>query len=81
MIRKGDAMKCPQCQIVLQKKSGCDWMRCVMCKTEICWATRGARWGPGVMILLFSSLKIIVPLYIDYYYQKQLSLPHPDVFI
>lgn len=53
MIRKGDAMKCPQCQIVLQKKSGCDWMRCVMCKTEICWATRGARWGPGVMVLLF----------------------------
>ncbi|XP_038659624.1 LOW QUALITY PROTEIN: ranBP-type and C3HC4-type zinc finger-containing protein 1-like [Scyliorhinus canicula] len=42
----GEAMKCPQCKIVVQKKSGCDWLRCTMCKTEICWVTKGARWGP-----------------------------------
>lgn len=46
LIRKGDAMKCPQCSVVLQKKDGCDWMRCSMCRTEICWATKGRRWGP-----------------------------------
>ena len=27
---------------------GCDWIRCSGCKKEICWATRGPRWGPGV---------------------------------
>ena len=41
-------MKCPQCSVVLQKKDGCDWMRCSMCRTEICWATKGRRWGPKV---------------------------------
>ena len=41
-------MKCPQCAVVLQKKDGCDWMRCSMCRTEICWATKGRRWGPNV---------------------------------
>ncbi|XP_065064966.1 ranBP-type and C3HC4-type zinc finger-containing protein 1-like [Rhopilema esculentum] len=46
LVRKGDAMNCPQCAIILQKKDGCDWMRCSMCKTEICWATKGRRWGP-----------------------------------
>ncbi|KAK3754772.1 hypothetical protein QZH41_019689, partial [Actinostola sp. cb2023] len=46
MIAKGDAMKCPQCEIILLKKDGCDWMRCSMCRMEICWATRGPRWGP-----------------------------------
>jgi len=47
MVEKGEAMNCPQCDIILQKKSGCDWMRCTMCKTEICWATKGPRWGPA----------------------------------
>lgn len=28
------------------KKWGCDWLKCSMCKTEICWVTRGIRWGP-----------------------------------
>ncbi|XP_064640995.1 ranBP-type and C3HC4-type zinc finger-containing protein 1-like isoform X2 [Lineus longissimus] len=46
LLAKGEAMKCPSCLIVLQKKDGCDWMRCTMCQTEICWATRGPRWGP-----------------------------------
>ena len=48
MVAGGDAMHCPMCKIILVKKDGCDWMKCSMCKTEICWATRGPRWGPGV---------------------------------
>ncbi|XP_067904722.1 ranBP-type and C3HC4-type zinc finger-containing protein 1-like isoform X2 [Heterodontus francisci] len=47
LLCSGEAMNCPKCKIVVQKKSGCDWMRCTMCKTEICWVTKGARWGPG----------------------------------
>lgn len=70
MIEKGEAMKCPICQVqilldnfnynietclclivcpsqvILMKKWGCDWLKCSMCKTEICWVTRGIRWGP-----------------------------------
>ncbi|KAL4648907.1 ranBP-type and C3HC4-type zinc finger-containing protein 1 isoform X1 [Arapaima gigas] len=46
MLQTGEAMHCPKCQIIVQKKDGCDWMCCVMCKTEICWVTRQARWGP-----------------------------------
>lgn len=41
-------MHCPQCQIVVQKKDGCDWIRCTVCHTEICWVTKGPRWGPAV---------------------------------
>lgn len=41
-------MHCPQCQIVVQKKDGCDWIRCTVCHTEICWVTKGRRWGPEV---------------------------------
>lgn len=41
-------MKCPRCNIIVQKKDGCDWICCVMCKTEICWVTKQARWGPKV---------------------------------
>lgn len=48
MVAAGNAMHCPVCEIILIKKDGCDWMRCSMCRTEICWATRGPRWGPGV---------------------------------
>uniref|UniRef100_A0A1B0D1D0 RanBP-type and C3HC4-type zinc finger-containing protein 1 n=1 Tax=Phlebotomus papatasi TaxID=29031 RepID=A0A1B0D1D0_PHLPP len=47
MVDKGEAMKCPTCQVVLMKKWGCDWLKCSMCKTEICWVTRGPRWGPA----------------------------------
>ncbi|XP_075212986.1 uncharacterized protein LOC142319512 [Lycorma delicatula] len=46
MVDRGEAMKCPTCQVILMKKWGCDWLRCSMCKTEICWVTRGPRWGP-----------------------------------
>lgn len=47
MVARGEAMSCPSCQVVLMKKWGCDWLRCSMCKTEICWVTRKPRWGPG----------------------------------
>ncbi|KAL7642494.1 UNVERIFIED_CONTAM: hypothetical protein RMT77_007055 [Armadillidium vulgare] len=46
IIRRGDGMPCPQCSIMLVRKWGCDWMRCPMCRTEICWVTRMPRWGP-----------------------------------
>ncbi|KAJ8686573.1 hypothetical protein QAD02_022367 [Eretmocerus hayati] len=45
MVEKGEALPCPTCAVVLMKKWGCDWLRCSMCKTEICWVTRGPRWG------------------------------------
>ncbi|XP_073988059.1 uncharacterized protein isoform X2 [Rhodnius prolixus] len=47
MVDRGEAMNCPTCQVVLMKKWGCDWLKCSMCKTEICWITRGPRWGPN----------------------------------
>ncbi|CAL1548541.1 unnamed protein product [Lymnaea stagnalis] len=45
LVKDGEAMHCPQCLIVLQKKGGCDWIKCSICKTEICWVTKGRRWG------------------------------------
>ncbi|CAI5778768.1 sharpin isoform X2 [Podarcis lilfordi] len=47
LVQLGDAMHCPVCRIVVQKKGGCDWLRCPVCQTEICWVTKGPRWGPG----------------------------------
>uniref|UniRef100_A0A8D0FEW4 RanBP-type and C3HC4-type zinc finger-containing protein 1 n=1 Tax=Strix occidentalis caurina TaxID=311401 RepID=A0A8D0FEW4_STROC len=47
MLQLGEAMHCPTCLIVVQKKDGCDWIRCTVCQTEICWVTKGPRWGPG----------------------------------
>ncbi|XP_036378467.1 ranBP-type and C3HC4-type zinc finger-containing protein 1 isoform X2 [Megalops cyprinoides] len=47
LVQSGQAMHCPQCGIIVQKKEGCDWLRCTVCHTEICWVTRGPRWGPG----------------------------------
>lgn len=29
------------------KREGCDNLTCSMCKTELCWATKMSRWGPG----------------------------------
>ncbi|XP_052009371.1 ranBP-type and C3HC4-type zinc finger-containing protein 1-like isoform X2 [Xyrauchen texanus] len=46
LVTSGEAMHCPQCGIIVQKKEGCDWLRCTVCHTEICWVTRGPRWGP-----------------------------------
>lgn len=47
MVKNGEALKCPTCHVIMMKKWGCDWLRCSMCKTEICWVTRGPRWGPA----------------------------------
>uniref|UniRef100_UPI0037E910FB ranBP-type and C3HC4-type zinc finger-containing protein 1 n=1 Tax=Semicossyphus pulcher TaxID=241346 RepID=UPI0037E910FB len=47
MLENGEAMKCPRCDVIVQKKDGCDWICCLMCKTEICWVTKQARWGPN----------------------------------
>ena len=41
-------MRCTSCGVIVQKKEGCDWIRCSVCKTELCWATKGPRWGPKV---------------------------------
>ncbi|XP_054479242.1 ranBP-type and C3HC4-type zinc finger-containing protein 1 [Anoplopoma fimbria] len=46
LVQSGEAMLCPQCGIIVQKRDGCDWLRCTVCHTEICWVTRGPRWGP-----------------------------------
>ncbi|XP_058030616.1 ranBP-type and C3HC4-type zinc finger-containing protein 1 isoform X3 [Ahaetulla prasina] len=47
LVKNGEAMNCPTCRIIVQKKDGCDWIRCTVCHTEICWVTKGPRWGPG----------------------------------
>ncbi|CAH0404941.1 unnamed protein product [Chilo suppressalis] len=47
LISRGEALQCPECNAVITKKWGCDWVRCSACKTEICWVTRGRRWGPA----------------------------------
>jgi len=46
MVRTGEAMNCPQCKSTLLKEIGCDWVMCYVCRLEICWATKGPRWGP-----------------------------------
>lgn len=52
LLREGEAMNCPHCKIVIMKKTGCDWLQCSVCKTEICWVTKQARWGPKVRLKL-----------------------------
>ncbi|XP_070600504.1 ranBP-type and C3HC4-type zinc finger-containing protein 1 [Erythrolamprus reginae] len=47
LVKDGEAMYCPTCRIIVQKKDGCDWIRCTVCHTEICWVTKGPRWGPA----------------------------------
>ncbi|XKL59418.1 hypothetical protein PGB90_000434 [Kerria lacca] len=46
MLQTGEAMTCPTCRVIIMKNNGCDAITCTMCKTDICWATRGPRWGP-----------------------------------
>lgn len=48
MLNSGEALRCPQCLVIVMKKWGCDWVKCSMCETEICWVTKGPRWGPKV---------------------------------
>lgn len=40
-MERKEAMRCPKCQLILTKASGCDALKCPMCKVDICWATRG----------------------------------------
>ncbi|CAH2104295.1 unnamed protein product [Euphydryas editha] len=47
LIDRGEALECPECKTIITKKWGCDWIKCSACKTEICWVTKGRRWGPG----------------------------------
>ncbi|XP_040581717.1 ranBP-type and C3HC4-type zinc finger-containing protein 1 [Lepeophtheirus salmonis] len=47
LINSGDALYCPNCQVLLLKKWGCDWVKCTYCRTEICWVTKQLRWGPA----------------------------------
>lgn len=47
MVQEGQAMHCPQCQVIVMKKWGCDWLKCSVCHKEICWVTKGPRWGPN----------------------------------
>jgi len=47
-VQAQEAMRCPKCNIVIMKKTGCDWLKCSVCQTEICWVTKQARWGPQV---------------------------------
>ena len=46
LVKKKEAMHCPDCNIILMKKEGCDWLQCTMCQLEICWITQQRRWGP-----------------------------------
>ena len=50
MVADGEGMHCPQCRVIVTKKVGCDWIKCTVCSTEMCWATKGPRWGPAVSI-------------------------------
>lgn len=45
LVSSGEALSCPKCQVVLMKRWGCDWVRCSVCRTEICWVTKQNRWG------------------------------------
>ena len=47
LVKKKEAMHCPDCNIIILKKEGCDWLRCSMCQLEICWVTQKPRWGPN----------------------------------
>ncbi|XP_031624719.1 ranBP-type and C3HC4-type zinc finger-containing protein 1-like [Contarinia nasturtii] len=47
IVRKNEGMRCTTCKIVIMKRIGCDFLICSMCRTELCWATKMSRWGPG----------------------------------
>jgi len=48
LVKSGDIMRCPRCKILVQRRDGmCQYIRCFFCKMDICWLTRGPRWGPA----------------------------------
>lgn len=73
MVAGGEAMHCPTCEIILVKKDGCDWMRCSMCRTEICWATRGPRWGPGVSFRPDLYFPLSLSLYVRFVIMRKVD--------
>jgi RanBP-type and C3HC4-type zinc finger-containing protein 1 len=46
LISSKEAMLCSKCGAVVDKIDGCDGLNCLLCKTALCWATKGPRWGP-----------------------------------
>lgn len=46
MLKNNSSMRCPKCKIMIYRDSGCDAVVCAACKVNICWITRGLRWGP-----------------------------------
>lgn len=53
MLAKRKVMACPTCSVLLTKISGCDSITCGICRTLLCWPTRGPRWGPRVSHLIY----------------------------
>uniref|UniRef100_A0AAG5D9W2 RING-type domain-containing protein n=1 Tax=Anopheles atroparvus TaxID=41427 RepID=A0AAG5D9W2_ANOAO len=47
LVQSNQALQCPKCGVAIMKVIGCDGVICSWCKTEICWVTRGPRWGPA----------------------------------
>lgn len=47
MVASGVAMECPNCNGVITKQTGCDSLTCTFCRAQLCWATKGLRWGPN----------------------------------
>lgn len=43
MIIKFQAMRCPQCDIIIQKSDGCDFVLCSKCKLGLCYRTKKPR--------------------------------------
>lgn len=90
LLKFGEALKCPTCGIVIMKKEGCDWIQCTMCKTEICWVTRQARWGPKVdgqcshsftLLFICRSNTLKLPLYYKHVSMQCLQCLEPQQLI
>ena len=48
LIKSGHLIKCPKCNVYIEKiDSGCQCVRCFICKLDICWLTKQPRWGPN----------------------------------
>ncbi|CAO1393821.1 unnamed protein product [Diamesa serratosioi] len=43
LVASGEAMHCPNCDVIVQKADGCDYLTCTLCKLAICWITRKPR--------------------------------------
>ncbi|EFX78635.1 hypothetical protein DAPPUDRAFT_320293 [Daphnia pulex] len=46
LVDSCEALSCPQCQVV-NIGAAIAWVRCSVCRTEICWVTKQNRWGPN----------------------------------